>query len=199
MGDPAQLPDVSEDAVDAVGNARRKAIAFAAALGAPCLAMDASLHLPDLSAELQPGVNVRRLPGRTDRPDDDEVLAYYTDLCRRHGNRLWAEWEFGFAIAWSTGRCTDRTASVQRVLVAPPSNHRRAGYPLDSLQQDPSTGRYLADFTDDEEVAMWREAIGRPLQDFVEASMQLLNEPADGSRTFTRRTQVCSQPYSGAE
>lgn len=167
VADPASLPEVIEDCLDALGNARKKAAAFAAALRRPCLAMDASLLLPELPAAEQPGVHVRRLPGVAHRPADEEVLGYYTLLCQRNGGRLRARWVYGLAIGMPDGRLLDATAVAQRMLVAPPSATRHPGYPLDSLQQEPVTGRYLAELTEHEAAAHQAETIGGPLRELA--------------------------------
>jgi inosine/xanthosine triphosphate pyrophosphatase family protein len=167
VSDPAVLPQVDEDCADALGNARKKAIAFAAALGRPCLAMDASLLLPDLSPADQPGVHVRRLPGAAHRPGDDEVLAHYTLLCEQNGGRLRARWVYGLAIGLPDGRSLDGTAVAERMLVAPPCAARQPGYPLDSLQQEPATGKYLAELSQDAAAAHQAQTIGAPLRELA--------------------------------
>jgi inosine/xanthosine triphosphate pyrophosphatase family protein len=172
--DPTTLPEVAEDAIDAIGNARAKAVAFAHASGRTCLAMDAALLLPDLGADQQPGVNVRRIPGAVGRPTDDQVLRYYTDLCSARGGRLRAHWIFGFVIAVPDGPFFVDETAVQRTLMTPPSKRRRDGYPLDSLQRDPATGRYLAEFTGQAEQELWQRTIGAPLQAFVVRTLERL-------------------------
>jgi inosine/xanthosine triphosphate pyrophosphatase family protein len=173
------LPPVPEDTGDVVGNAQAKAKAFAAAIGNNCLAMDAGLTFPNLGRELQPGPNVRRLPGACAMPNDNEVLAYYTDLCDRHGGRVRARWTYGFAIGAPDGRDFHACTTVERMMVTPPSSRRHPGYPLDSLLQDPSTGRFLAEFTGVEEARMWQATIGKALQDFVTAAVGTLGSPGD--------------------
>lgn len=196
--DPAVLPEVIEDRADALGNARKKAAAFAAATGRPCLAMDASLLLPGLPAAEQPGVNVRRLPGTAHRPDDDEVLAYYTRLTERNGGRLRACWVFGLAIGMPDGQVLDATAVTERMLVAPPCAARQPGYPLNSLQLDPATGRYLAELTEPEAAVLQAESMGGPLRDLAGRAVRAAlprwqtgpgASPAarDGARPGTRR------------
>jgi len=191
------LPDVAEDHADAEGNARAKATAFAVALDGACLAMDASLFLPDLPADLQPGVNVRRLPGSLGRPGDDEVLAYYGDLCRRQGGKLAVHWVFGYAIGLTDGRCFSDTSSIRRSMVYPPCPERRPGYPLDSLQRDPRTRRRLAQLTGAQEAALWQHTIGVPLQTFVTTTVRRLTaaaEPGSGMPCTRVRTN-CADDF----
>ena len=143
-----------------IGSSNPAKIRQLAAAVAPVGVMVAALDRP-------PGVNVRRIPGAAGRPTDDEVLRYYTDQCAGRAGRLRAHWMFGFAIAVPDGPCFVDETTVQRMFMTPPSTHRRAGYPLDSLQQDPATGRYLAEFTGEAEQELWRRTIGAPLQAFV--------------------------------
>jgi hypothetical protein len=160
VSDLAVLPRVTEDCADALGNARKKAVAFAVALERPCLAMDASLLLPDLDLADQPGVHVRRLAGATHLPGDDEVLAYCTRLCEQRGGRLRGRWEYGFAIGMPDGRWLDAAGKADRMLVAPPCARRHPGYP-------PATGRYLAESSEQEAAAHQAETIGEPLRELA--------------------------------
>lgn len=82
------VPEVPEDFDDPIDNARLKAITFARGSGKICLAVDFGLHLPELTGAWQPGTRVRRLPGSTGRPSDEEVLVFYTELCQTYGGRL---------------------------------------------------------------------------------------------------------------
>ena len=66
-------------------------------------------------------------------------------------------------------------------MVTPPSSRRHPGYPLDSLLQDPSTGRFLAEFTGVEEARMWQATIGKALQDFVSAAAETLGSHGDAA------------------
>ena len=84
---------------------------------------------------------------------------------------------FGFAIAVPDGSCFVEETTVERTFITPPSTNRRDGYPLDSLQQDPATGRYLAEFTGEDEQELWRRTIGTPLQAFVARTLERLRTP----------------------
>ena len=174
--DPAALPEVIEDCQDAVGNARTKASAFAVATNRTCLAMDATMRLPDLPTGLQPAPTYAAYRAAACRQPTNEVLDHYTALCTRHGGRLRVQWTFGFAIALPGGGCFDRAVRIDRTLVAPPSARRRRGYPLDSLQKDPATGRYMAELSGSDEEAMWRNSIGSPLRAFVTDTAKLIDQ-----------------------
>jgi 8-oxo-dGTP diphosphatase len=163
----SSVPEVVEEHDDPIDNARLKAMAFAAGAGKPCLAVDFGLHLPGLPGPWQPGTRVRRIPGSTGRPGDEEVLAFYAGLCRSHGGRLRAVWTLAFSIGYPEGRCVHRAVTVERVLATPPCERRTPGYPLDSLQRD-EHGRCLAEL-DHPDAA--RIASDLALREFVATEM----------------------------
>ena len=78
----------SEESNDPVENAREKATVYAKATGRIVLAMDNGLYFDDLLEDQQPGVHVRRINGRADRPTDQELIDYYTVLVSRLGNKV---------------------------------------------------------------------------------------------------------------
>ena len=93
---PAELDvriDTAEDDRTAEGNARQKALAWHRASGLPVLTEDSGLVLLDLPLDHsdQPGVWVRRAPGY--EMTDEEMVAWYTALARRHGGRIRAAWQ----------------------------------------------------------------------------------------------------------
>lgn len=168
--DPSTLPPVAED-TDVVGNARAKATAFAAAASQPVLAMDVGLGFPDLADEYQPGTHVRRVPGVGGRPSDEQVLTHYSRLCAEHGGSIRAVWSYGFAIGLPDGRSFGAETAVERQMVTPASAEGRPGYPLDSLQKDPVTGRFISEYSGIDAQEMWHRTIGTPLLSFVSATM----------------------------
>lgn len=93
------LPEVAEDGKTAVENARKKAIAYAKALSKTVFAMDNALYFDGLKDEEQPGLNVRRMKGYPERPTDEQMLEYYSQLVESLGGKTDGYWEFGVCIA----------------------------------------------------------------------------------------------------
>ena len=63
VADKKLLPEVVEDGKTVQENARKKATAYAKALGRIVFSMDNALFLDDLAPENQPGIHVRLLSG----------------------------------------------------------------------------------------------------------------------------------------
>lgn len=166
----ADLPDVAEVGNHAAAIAERKAVAYSAAVGDPVLSLDHWLTFDEVSGERQPRGHVRRIPGRPDGANDDELVDYYVGLCREHGGRLTARWELGVAVAGRAG-VRSATAETVRTLVDKPCATRVPGLPLSCLQIDAVTGKYVSEHTDLEEQRLWQRVYGKAIASFVIAAL----------------------------
>lgn len=167
------LPDsvkdlkIEEDGQTAQDNARKKASAYAEAIGEPVLSMDNALFLNGLPADKQPSIHVRRINGATDRPSDEEMIAHYSKLIASLGERINGRWEFALCYAYPGGPYEETTIISPRIFVATPSPTILPGYPLESLQIDPISGKYISEMSQVEQDSFWEDAIGRTLADFI--------------------------------
>jgi len=161
------LPDVKEDGKTAQENAKKKALAYAKVLGQPVLSMDNALYFEKLSDGKQPGINVRRIEGRNDRPTDEELTEYYSRLVRELGYRVDAHWDFAICFAYPDGEVHEIIIVSPRIFTSRVSSKVIEGYPLESIQIDPKTGKYISEMTQEEQDIFWQEAIGKNLCRFV--------------------------------
>lgn len=163
------LPEVIEDGKTAVENARKKAVVYAKSLGKPVFSMDNSLYLNGLSDENQPALNVRRMNGYPDRPSDEQMLEYYSKLINKLGGKVDGYWEFGICIASPNGKSEETIIKSPRKFVGEPSRIIQPGYPLESIQIDPDSGKYISEMTQEEQDRFWQKTIGKPLLEFVQS------------------------------
>lgn len=163
------LPEVVEDGTTAIENARKKAIVYAKALGKPVFSMDNALYLEGLSPEKQPGLNVRRINSYTERPTDQQMIDYYSELIKSLGERVSGYWEYGVCIATPDGQYKETIIKAPRIYVSKPSPVIQPGYPLESLQIEPESGKYMSELTQEEQDKFWQKAIGKPLLEFMES------------------------------
>lgn len=169
MGLPEEARGIKviEDGRTVQENARKKALAYASALGCPVLSMDNGLFFDGLPAEEQPGTHVRRIGGSDGRPSDDELRIHYAGVVSRLGGRVNGHWEFALCYARPDGTCEETTILSPRVFVATPSPTTVPGYPLESIQIDPTTGKYISEMSQSDQDEFWQRAIGTPLAAFV--------------------------------
>ncbi len=154
--------DIPEDAKDALGNARQKALIYHRASGLPVLAEDSGLVFLDLPDDHpdQPGIHVRRMQSGHVMEDDEEMLRWYQAIAHRHGGRLRAGWQDAYCIVLDEAHVytmADDKASLPCVfdLVDRPCESRKPGWPLDSLSICPYNGRYFAEMTVEERQAAY--------------------------------------------
>lgn len=168
VADKNMLPEVIEDGKTANENARKKALAYAKALNKTVFSMDNALYINGLSDDRQPALNVRRIDGKT-ATTDEEMIEYYSKLIESLGGKAEGYWEFGICIATPEGNYKETTIKSPRTFVSTPTTSRQAGYPLESIQIDPASGKYIADMTQEEQDTFWQQAIGEKLLEFVQS------------------------------
>lgn len=162
--------DIKEDAKTPQGNARLKAIAYSKFLNDIVLSMDNALYFDDLTDEEQPGVNVRRIPNRKERPSDEELLKYYISIIERFGGKVSGKWEFAICVANNGNVIGETTIISPRIFVSNPSPVFLEGYPLDSLYIVPKYGgKYLSELSKEERKQYRLETLGKPMSKFVES------------------------------
>lgn len=163
------LPEIEEDGKTAVENARKKAIIYANSLGEKVFSMDNALSLVGLQPEEQPGLHVRRLIGFSERPTDQEMIEYYSGLISSINKRIDGYWEYGMCIATPDGSYKETTIKTPRVFVSNPSSVIQPGYPLESLQIEPESGRYMSELTQEEQDIFWKKTIGNEVLRFIQS------------------------------
>lgn len=161
------LLDVIEDGKSAQENARKKSLAYAAVLQLPVLSLDNALYLDNLPDDQQPGVDTRSVPGVKGRASDEQLLTYYVQRIAQLGGQTTGRWEFGACIADAQGHLFETTIVSPRLFASIPSPRIIAGYPLESIQIDPETGKYISEMTEAEQDQFWQKLIGQPLGSFV--------------------------------
>lgn len=166
VADKKLLPEVVEDGTTVQENARKKAIAYAKALGQTVLSMDNALFLDGLTPEDQPGIHVRRIGGSF-AATDAELLDHGAMLVESLGGNVTGYWEYGICIADSNGKVSETTLRTPRIFTSKRSEKSVPGYPLESIQIDPGTGKYISEMTNEEMAAFWQRTLGAPLCAFV--------------------------------
>ncbi len=166
VADKSLLPHVEEDGANVRENARKKALAYAAALGQTVFSMDNALFFDGLAPKDQPGIHVRRIGGKLAATDAD-LLAHGIELVESLGGSVTGYWEYGICIATSDGTFWETSLKTPRVFTSKKSERVVEGYPLESIQIDPDTGKYISEMSDEERAAFWQKTLGAPLCAFV--------------------------------
>ncbi len=157
--DKSALPYVEEDGATVLENARKKAVTYSKALGRRIISMDNSLFLEGLPDDKQPGMYVRRLNGK-DANTDDELLAHGQELVASLGEKVNGYWEYGVCVADPDGKYWETMFRTPRIFASLASSQMMPGYPLESIQIDPESGKYISEMSEEEKAKFWQRTLG---------------------------------------
>lgn len=145
------VPEVVEDGNTPLENARLKAMAYYEAFRIPVFSCDSGLYFDNVPEEIQPGVHVRNVNGKS--LSDDEMIDYYSGLVKRYGN-LAAGYRNAICFVMDENHVYEAMEpsmeSEKFVLTDKPhSTIRKKGFPLDSMSLDIKTNKYYYDLPED--------------------------------------------------
>ena len=143
--------DVNENGKSAIENALLKVRECKKYTNLPIIGMDDSLYLEGVPEDIQPGLYVRRVSGKT--LNDEEMIEYYTSIVKKYGinGRIDCKWVYGFALIdadrkeYTYSWCIDNFYMVEK-----PSNIIKPGYPLNSITKYKENNKYFDEINDDE-------------------------------------------------
>ncbi len=141
-----EVPTVTENGKTPLENARIKASAYYKEFGMPVFSCDSGLYFDNVPEEIQPGVHVRNVRGRT--LSDQEMMDYYGGLAREYGD-LKARYRNAIVLVMDAEHIyeamEENMASEPFMITSKPHEIVKEGFPLDSLSIDISTGKYYYD------------------------------------------------------
>jgi XTP/dITP diphosphohydrolase len=168
-----ELPEVIEDGRTAQENGRKKALTYSKILNEVVFSMDNALYIDGLLEDDQPGINVRRIKGKTERPTDQELLFYYSKLIESLGGKARGYWEFAVCVADPSGEIKEITIISERIFTSKPSEAMVEGYPLESIQIDSLSGKYISEMNQKEQDDFWKRTIGKELEGFIKEVLNI--------------------------
>ena len=133
--------------------------------------MDNALYIDGLPKKKQPSINVRRINSKTNRPSDKELLNHYSKIIKSLGNEVNGHWEFALCISTTEGKIKETTIISPRTFTNEASKKTIKGYPLESIQIDPDSKKYISEMTQKEQDQFWQKAIGEPLKKFIKNAL----------------------------
>ena len=143
--------DVEEDGNTAIENALIKARECYRKTKMPSMGMDDTLYIEGVPEDLQPGLFVRRVNGKS--LTDEEMIEHYTNLVKEYGKdgRIDSRWVYGLAVINDKGEEATYTWSKDDFyMVSTKSDKINPGYPLNSISKYKKLDKYFTDVTDED-------------------------------------------------
>lgn len=143
--------NVEENGTSAIENALIKARAYKKEVDMPVMAMDDSLYLENVPENLQPGLFVRRVNGKS--LTDEEMIGHYSNLVKDYGvdGAIVARWIYGLAIIKENTERTYTWSKNDFLLVDTPSKVVNPGYPLNSISKNIKLDKYFSEMTQEDQ------------------------------------------------
>lgn len=157
--------DVEENGENAIENARIKARACYQKTHMPTIGMDDNLYLENVPDDVQPGMFVRRVNGKT--LNDDEMIGHYVGLVKQYGKNgiLNSKWIYGMVVIDENGNESTYSWSKGNFYMTDiVSDKINPGYPLNSISKYKAVDKYFTDELTEEE----KELINVSEDDVVE-------------------------------
>ena len=143
--------DIKENGNNAIENAIIKARECYRLTKKPCMGMDDTLYMEGVPDELQPGLFVRRVNGKS--LTDSEMIEHYTNLVKKydHNGKINCKWIYGLAVINELGEeATYSWLKDDFYMVDIPSDKINPGYPLNSISKYKKLDKYFTDVTDED-------------------------------------------------
>lgn len=128
--------DVEEDGNTAIENALIKARECYRKTKMPSMGMDDTLYIEGVPKDLQPGLFVRRVNGKS--LTDEEMIEHYTNLVKEYGKdgRINCKWIYGLAVINEKGEETTYSwFKDDFYMTSSRSDKINPGYPLNSISK----------------------------------------------------------------
>ncbi len=160
--------EVAEDGKTPKENATKKAMAGFKVSGKPTFGVDYWLRIEGFPQELQPGPYVRRifLGSNNEHKDatDEEMLNYYTEQIAKLGGKTNGTWISAIALVINPSLKFSESFQRETIFTSVRSPNTTPGEPLNSIQIDPTSGKYFADLKPEE----WFELQKRRERRYIE-------------------------------
>lgn len=134
------------------------------------LSIDSGLYIDNFSSEQQPGLFVRRIGKNRDDASDGEMLTYYIEQLKKTGGDSTGYWEIGITLIKPNSKPLQTTFRQHTRFTTAPAESMAEGEPLNAIQIDLATGKYLSDLSVEEKSAS-QAALVAHIHHFVEMSL----------------------------
>lgn len=152
LNDAGITDKVEETGKTSLENSRLKAEYYSSISGMPTLSVDAGLYIERFPEEKQPGLHVKRIGENQTEASDSEMLEYYISELERYGGESNGYWEIGISLAFQDKETVQTVFKRETRFTTLKSSTYSENEPLNSIQIDINTGKYISDLSVDEKL-----------------------------------------------
>lgn len=157
---------IDETGVSPAENSKVKALGYYRISGVATLSVDTGLYIDAFPERKQPGMFVKRISKNRQDASDEEMLDYYISELEKYGGNSKGRWEIALTLVKSEIDMYTTVFENETYFTAVKSQSYTTHEPLNSIQVDPRTGKYVAELTV-EEKKQSQEKLVKHIYDFI--------------------------------
>lgn len=139
----------------------------------PTFSIDSGLYIDKFPLNKQPGVFVRRIKGMKENITDTEMLKYYIDELNNHGGESKAYWKIALTFVIDKETVLSTVFERETILTSNRCEKMSPGEPLNAIQIDLKTGKYLSELSIEEKIESQIDMV-QHIQEFMKEKICLL-------------------------
>lgn len=139
-----------EDGKNPLENSIKKARQYYEEAGIPTFSIDAGLYIDKFGEDKQPGVYVRRIYEDREEVSDEEMLNYYIKELEKCGGESKGCWKIGLTLVLNENEVYSTVFERETYFTSKKCKEISCSEPLNSIQIDRETNKYLAQKTAEE-------------------------------------------------
>lgn len=142
--------EVEEDGNSPIENSIKKALTYYKESIIPTLSIDTGLYIDKFPKNKQPGVYVKRIKDNKQDATDIEMLDYYISELKKYGGESKGCWKIALTLVISEDNIFTSTFDRNTKFTYKRCREFNNGEPLNSIQIDDVTNKYLAQLSSKE-------------------------------------------------
>lgn len=160
---------VEEDGETPLENSIIKAKGYFELSQVPTLSIDAGLYIEKFRENKQPGLHVKRIGENKTEVSEEAMLDYYVSELSKYGEESNGYWEIAVSLVLSSTDVFSTVFKRETKFVTTKSETYTENEPLNTIQIDLSTGKYVSDLTVEEKIKSQEDLVDH-IYEFVKAS-----------------------------
>lgn len=143
---------VEENGSTPLENSLMKANGYYEISKLPTLSIDAGLYIDKFPESKQPGLHVKRIGVDKEEVSDDVMLDYYISELNKYGGESDGHWEIAISLVLSPTDIFTTIYKRKTKFTTAKSESYSENEPLNTIQIDTKTGKYVSDLSVDEKM-----------------------------------------------
>ena len=164
LGDLDIMTSIEEDGNSPLENSRKKAVGYYNLSKTPTFSIDASLYIDVFPDVNQPGAFVKRIHEDKRDATDEEMLEYYISELQKHGGSSIGRWKNALTFVVSPDEIYTTVFERETMFTSQKCETSSINEPLNSIQIDIQTGKYVAELTVEEKIESQKEMVNHIYQ-----------------------------------